>query len=256
MLQATAVNPGTTYTYLPKVGQIIKQDQPVYSVSNEPIPLVYGSIAAYRTFHVGMSNGADVGELSHDLISLDYGAGLTQSNHYSSATATAVRRWQRALGLPGSGEILLGEVVFEPGPTRVTSVTPSVGSSVGGGGGASVGSGGGGGGTVLTATSATPVVSVALNVTQEYLVKPGDAVSIALPNGTSTVGGRIETVGNVATCRGAVASAPAAAAPAVGAPPISRHAPRAGAAARPPRPSRSPSHWTARRRGPPWTRRL
>ena len=81
-----------------------------------------------------MSDGADVGELTHDLIALGYGAGLTQSNHYSSATAAAVERWQSALGLPATGEILLGQVVFEPGPIRVTSVTPSVGASVGGGG--------------------------------------------------------------------------------------------------------------------------
>jgi hypothetical protein len=201
-LQATAANPGTTYTSLPQVGQIIKQDQPVYSVGNEPVPLMYGSIAAYRAFYVGMSNGADVGELTHDLIALGYAAGLVQSNHYSSATVMEVRRWQRARGLPATGAILLGEVVFEPGPIRVTSVTLSVGTSVGGGGGAasSSGAGGGGGGTVLTATSTTPVVTVALDVTQEYLVKPGDAVSIVLPNGTSTVPGRIETVGNVATC--------------------------------------------------------
>ena len=33
-------------------------------------------------------------------------------------------------------------------------------------------------------------------------MKPGDAVSIVLPDGTSTVGGHIETVGNVATCAG------------------------------------------------------
>jgi Putative peptidoglycan binding domain len=201
-LQATAVNPGTAYTALPKVGEIIRQDHPVYSVSNEPVPLLYGSIAAYRAFYIGMSDGGDVGELTHDLIALGYGAGLTQSNYYSSATAAAVERWQRARGLPASGEILLGQVVFEPGPIRVTSVTPSVGTSVGGGGGAgsSSGGGGGGGGTVLTATSTTPIVTVALDVTREYLVKPGDAVSIVLPDGTSAVGGRIETVGNVATC--------------------------------------------------------
>ena len=60
----------------------------------------------------------------------------------------------------------------------------------------------GGGSTVLTATGTTPIVTVDLDVTQEYLVKPGDAVSIVLPDGTSTVGGRIETVGNVATCAG------------------------------------------------------
>jgi hypothetical protein len=195
-LQATAANSGTTYTALPQVGATIKEDQPVYSLSTEPVPLLYGAIAAYRAFYEGMSDGPDVGELSHDLIALGYGAGLSESNHYSSATAAAVARWQTGLGLPASGEILLGELVFEPGPIRVTSVTPSVGQSVGGGGA------GGGGGTVLTATGTTPIVSVDLDVTEEYLVKPGDAVSIVLPDGTTTVGGRIETVGNVASCAG------------------------------------------------------
>jgi hypothetical protein len=55
---------------------------------------------------------------------------------------------------------------------------------------------------VLTATSTTPVVTVALDVTDEYLVKPGAAVTVVLPNGTSTVAGRVETVGDVATCPG------------------------------------------------------
>jgi hypothetical protein len=196
--QADAANPGTTYTWLPKVGDIIKQDQPVYSVSNVPVPLLYGSIATYRSFYLGMSDGADVGQATRDLIALGFGAGLAQSNHYSAATAAAVQRWQAALGLPATGEILLGQVVFEPGPIRVTSVTPSVGASLGGGGSG----GGGGGGTVLTATSTTPIVTVNLDVTQEYLVKPGDAVSIVLPDGSSTVGGHVETVGNVATCPG------------------------------------------------------
>jgi hypothetical protein len=115
-----------------------------------------------------------------------------------------VERWQQARGLPVTGEILLGEVVFEPGPIRVTSVAPSVGAAVGGSGGSPGSSGGnaGGGGTVLTATSTTPVVTVDLDVTQEGLVKPGDAVSVVLPDGTSTVGGRVQTVGSVATCPG------------------------------------------------------
>ncbi len=203
-LQATAVNPGTTYTWLPKAGEIITQDRRVYSLNNEPVPLLYGPVTAYRAFYVGMSAGADVRELTHDLIALGFGAGLTESNHYSAVTASAVERWQRALGLPATGEIRLGEVVFEPGPIRVTSVTPSVGSAVAGGagGGGATTTGGGGGGTVLTATSATQIVNVDLDVTQEYLVRPGDAVSIVLPNGNSTVGGRIDTVGHVATCPG------------------------------------------------------
>ena len=109
------------------MGDVIKEGQSLYSVSNEPVPLLYGSIAAYRAFYVGMSDGADVGELTQDLISLgDGGPGPEQQ----------LLRWRRlplwnvgsgALGLPVTGEILLGEVVFEPGPIRVTSVTPSVG---------------------------------------------------------------------------------------------------------------------------------
>lgn len=39
-LQATAVNPGTTYTSLPQVGDVIKQDQAVDSLSNEPVRLL------------------------------------------------------------------------------------------------------------------------------------------------------------------------------------------------------------------------
>ncbi len=258
LLQSTAANPGTAYTWLPAVGQVIRQDQRVYSVSNESVPLLYGSIAAYRAFYLGMSNGADVGELTRDLIALGYGAGLSHSNHYSDATAAAVKRWQRARGVAATGEILLGQVVFEPGPIRVTSVTASVGSSIGGGGAGASGASGGGGGTVLTATGTTPIVTVDLDVTQEYLVKPGDAVSIVLPDGTSTVGGHVETVGTVATCAGwrwhrhrwrsgwrdrrSVSRAPPAPAPPAATP--TRH-----------QPCRSRSGWTAPRQGPGSTSR-
>jgi hypothetical protein len=202
-LLAMAVNPGTTFTWLPQVGQVIRQGQRVYSVSGEPVPLLYGPVAAYRAFYVGMSRGADVGELTRDLIALGYGEGLAPGDQYSAATAAAVERWQQASGLPVTGQIRLGEVVFEPGPIRVTSVTPSPGAPAGGGGASGSGGGAGSaGGTVLTATGTTPVVTVDLPVTQEYLVKSGDAVSVVLPDGTSTAGGRVAAVGDVATCPG------------------------------------------------------
>ena len=184
-----ALHGGGVYTWLPEPGAVIKQDEPLYSVGTVPVPLLYGSLPAYRQFDAGMSDGADVGQLTRDLIALGYGDGLAQSNHYSSATAAAVQRWQKAVGLQATGEIPLGGAVFEPGPIRVTSVAPTVGTSAGGG-------------IVLTATSTTPVVVVNLDVNEEYLVKPGDAVTVVLPNGTSTAGGHIETVGTVATCPG------------------------------------------------------
>ena len=198
-LEATAVDPGQRPTPgCRRSGDLISEDQPVYSLSNQSVPLLYGSVAAYRAFYVGMSDGADVGQLTHDLIALGYGAGLTQSNHYSAATAAAVERWQTALGLPATGDDPAGPGGLRAGPDpgHLGHARRSAPSAGGGG------SGGGGGGTVLTATSTTPVVTVALEVTQEYLVKPGDAVTVVLPDGTTTVGGRVETVGNVATCPG------------------------------------------------------
>jgi hypothetical protein len=202
--RAAEVNPGTAYTWLPKVGDIIKENQPVYSLSNQPVPLLYGSVPAYRAFYPGMPDGADVGELTQDLIALGYGAGLTQSNHYSSGTAAAIERWQAALGPTATGEILLGQVVVEPGPIRVTSLTPSVGQSVGagggnGGGGSQTGGGGGvGGGVVLTGTSTTRQVSIALDASQQSEVAVGDKVTITLPNNQTTPG-IISSVGTVAT---------------------------------------------------------
>ena len=159
-------------------GEVIRQDQPVYSVSNEPVPLLYGSVAAYRAFYVGMSDGADVGELTHDLIALGYGAGLTQSNHYSSATAAAVRTLAERARPAGDRRdpARRGGLRARPHPGHVGHAV---------GRRAPVAAAAGGGGTVLTATSTTPIVTVDLDVTQEYLVKPGDAVSVVLPDGTS-----------------------------------------------------------------------
>jgi hypothetical protein len=178
------------YTWLPQPGQVIKQGQTLYWISDQPVLLLYGSVPAYRAFSTSMSAGPDVGQLNRDLIALGFGAGLTPSDNFSAATAAAVMRWQKASGLPATGQIPLGQVVFEPGPIRVTSVAPSPGTP------ASAGS------TVLTATSLTPVVTVNLDVSEEYLVKPGDAVTVVLPDGTATVGGRIQTVGTVAVCPG------------------------------------------------------
>jgi hypothetical protein len=198
--RATEVNPGTAYTWLPGAGAVIREDQRVYAVSGEPVPLLYGAVAAYRAFYLGMSDGGDVAELTRDLIALGYGDGLAQSDHYSVATAAAVRRWQKARGLPVTGEILLGEVVFEPGPIRVTSVTPSAGASVdvGGVGGGGGGGGGSGGGAVLTATSTTRQVSLALDASDQSEVAVGDKVAIILPSNQTTPG-VISSVGTVAT---------------------------------------------------------
>lgn len=184
-----ALNPGTTYTGLPAVGQVIERGQAVYSLDGRPVPLLYGSEPAWRALQSGVADGPDVGELTANLIAMGYGAGLIQSDHFSAATAAAVARWQGALGLPQTGELLLGSVVFEPGAIRVTSVTPSLGAGVTPG-------------AVLEATSTDRVVDLSLSVTQENLVAVGDPVSVILPDGSTTVPGHVQSVSDVATCPG------------------------------------------------------
>ena len=88
-------------------------------------------------------------------------------------------------GSPATRELPLGSVVFEPGPVRVTSVTPTVGQAVMPG-------------PVLGITSTARQVKVALDAAQQASVKVGDAVTITLPDNQTTPG-RITYVSSVAT---------------------------------------------------------
>jgi hypothetical protein len=87
-------------------------------------------------------------------------------------------------GSPATRVLPLGSVVFEPGPVRVTSVTPSLGASVAPG-------------LVLGVTSTAPQVTIELSAAQQSSVKAGDAVTITLPDNQTTPG-FVRSVGTVA----------------------------------------------------------
>jgi hypothetical protein len=184
--RANVVNPRTNYTALPVVGQTISRGKTVYTLDGIPVPLWYGPVIPWRAFTLAMSDGPDVGELTANLIALGFGAGLTASNHFSAATQSAVDRWQAALGAPQTGTVTLGDVVVEPGPIIVRSVTPTVGAQIQPGQ------------PVLTASSTTRQVTVALDAAQQSQVKAGDQVAITLPD-SQTTPGVVASVGTVAT---------------------------------------------------------
>jgi hypothetical protein len=79
----------------------------------------------------------------------------------------------------------VGSVVFESGPVRVTSVTPTVGATVMPG-------------PVLTITSTARQVKLALDASEQSSVEVGDTVTITLPDNQTTPG-RITYVSSVAT---------------------------------------------------------
>ncbi len=174
----------STFTALPSVGEIVVQGQSLYAIDGEPVLLMYGSTPATRAFVAGMSAGRDVAELNADLASLGYGSGLA-GEQFTSATAAAIRSLQAARGASVTGELLVGSVVFEPGPVRVTAVTPTVGDSVMPG-------------QVLTVTSTARQVKLALDAAEQGNVKVGDTVTITLPDNQTTPG-RITYVSSVAT---------------------------------------------------------
>jgi hypothetical protein len=175
-----------TITSLPTVGQVVSQGQALYEVNATPVVLLYGSTPAYRSLSAGMT-GADVAQLNADLVALGYATSSQldpTSDVFSSATATALKKLQGDLGVAKTGILALGDAVFLPSGIRVTAVSATLGMSAGG--------------AILTASSTTRVVTVALSALQQSKVKVGDAVTITLPDNRTTPG-VVMSVGSVAT---------------------------------------------------------
>ena len=177
------------YTALPAVGRVIRQGHVLYRVNNSPVMLLYGSTPAYRTLSAGAS-GPDVAELNNGLVALGYATSTqlrSRSAFFGSATTTAVEKLQAALGVPRTGTLSLGQVVFEPVAVRVTSVPVQPG------GIAQPGE------TVIHGTSTTREVQVALDAAQQSSMAVGNKVSITLPNNQTTPG-VVSSVATVASC--------------------------------------------------------
>ncbi|MFC6080121.1 peptidoglycan-binding protein [Sphaerisporangium aureirubrum] len=166
-------------TRVPPAGRVVRRGKPIYRVDNAPIVLMYGPVAAYRTLAPGVV-GADVRQFERNLKALGYG-GFTVDRVYTAMTTTAVRRWQRKTGLPQTGQVELGRVLFAPGPIRVGAVTAGVNQNTGGGQ------------QVLRYTGTGRQVTVRLEVSKQRLARKGVKVRVRLPEGT-TVAGRVKQV--------------------------------------------------------------
>ena len=145
---------------------------------------MYGTVPVYRTLSAGIADGPDVRQLEQNLVALGYDPGVVD-DHFDSATAAAVKRWQDALGQTQTGSVALGSMAFLPGPRRIGQQTATVGSAVQSGS------------PVMTTTSTAQNVTVELDATDQTLAVVGRRVTVSLPDG-STVPGRIVNVGKVA----------------------------------------------------------
>jgi hypothetical protein len=191
-----AGNSGGILTWLPAAGRVIREGGVLYRVDNAtPVFLLYGRVPAWRALAGGMT-GKDVAQLNRDLVQLGYASSAALGprpgwHYFSSETASALEQLQAHVGLPVTGTLPLGQAIFEPSAIRVTTVTAPLGSPASG--------------TVLTGTSTTPVVTIALDAAQQTEVKAGDKVTITLPDG-STTPGVVASVGKVAKGSGSSAT--------------------------------------------------
>ena len=177
-----------TITWLAGSGSVVRPGGVLYRLDDRPVVLMDGSVPAYRRLAQGVGRGPDVRQLERNLAALGHGAGMTVDDRFTSATATAVRRWQRAAGLPRTGAVELGRVVFLPGARRMGERLAAAGAA------ASDGT------EVLTTSSTRRIVSVELDVAKQSLVRRGAGVRVTLPDGTE-VSGRVASVGRAARAK-------------------------------------------------------
>ncbi|GIH12357.1 peptidoglycan-binding protein [Rugosimonospora africana] len=178
-------------TGLPELGATVARGGTLYRIANHPVRLLYGAVPAYRGFASGMPDGPDVAQLEANLVALgfDRSHAITVDNHFTAATASAIRRWQASWGVPAghrTGTLEPGEVVFLPGALRVSQAQAALGTTVAPGA------------PVLTGTSTSRVVTVDLTTDQQSLVHQGDRVQVSIANG-APVAGTVSRIGRVAT---------------------------------------------------------
>lgn len=173
-----------TVTALPTAGQTLKRGDVLYRVDNTPVVLMYGSLPSYRNLAVG-TKGADVKQLEQNLWDMGY-RGFTVDETYADSTATAVKKWQKDLGLPESartGTVDLGRVVYCADRIRVDTLKAAVGDAVPPGN------------AVLTYSGGTRVATVDLELSNQRLAVQGAGVTVKLPDGKTANGkiGKVQT---------------------------------------------------------------
>ncbi|MBB6174728.1 peptidoglycan hydrolase-like protein with peptidoglycan-binding domain [Nocardiopsis mwathae] len=164
---ATAVGGEGTLTWLPKEGDVIVRGEPVYRADQRPRVLLYGTTPFYRELSVG-SRGRDVAILESNLAALGY-TGFTADNHYTWATAQAVSRWQKDLGVTRTGRVAPEQVLVTESAVRVGEVTADLGSSASG--------------EVLSLTGVSRTVTVDVEVRRRHLIAEDGRVEVELPDG-------------------------------------------------------------------------
>ena len=144
-------------------------------VDGLPVVLLHGDRPAWRDLGSGVDDGEDIRQLEQALTDLGYaGSGLTVDDEWTSATTTAVKKLQKALGMDDDGRLQLGEVVFAPSTVRIDSVGGHLGDAANA--------------AAVKVTGELQLVDATAKPSYSDIVAPATTVDIELPSGRHVAG--------------------------------------------------------------------
>ncbi len=148
-----------TVTTAPVEGATVQRGQTLYKVDDLPVVLFYGSLPFYRPLRSGME-GADVDQFEANLKALGY----------SGFSSSAIKKWQKSLGLDETGVVEPGRVAVAAEAIRVAGSEVAIGAD------ARPGS------EVLSYTGTKPVIIATIEVNDSRLVRVNEKVKVTLPD--------------------------------------------------------------------------
>lgn len=166
-------------TRLPAAGTTFTRGTRLYRVNDQPVVVFFGGTPLFRSLGTTGLTGADVLELRRNLAALGYRSAARRPEVMDESLLSALRRWQRDLGVTSPGTLRPGQVVVVDGPSRVESVVAQPGDPAAG--------------PVLSITATAKVVSVPVETADAGSARAGTSVAVELPDGRS-VPGRVTAV--------------------------------------------------------------
>lgn len=173
-------------TFLPAPGKVVRRGKQLYRVDDRPITVFLGNTPFYRVLTTsgpppqtgptagGFQTGNDVAVLKKNLRALGYPVGTRKDPAYTPALAAGVRRWQKDVGLPATGDFDPAWVSVLPTAVRVESVAGVLGGPAEA--------------QLLSVTSTARSVAVRLTPVQAAAYPVGTAVTVTLADGTTMPG--------------------------------------------------------------------
>lgn len=155
-------------------GDEVAQGKTLYTVNLRPVTIAEGETPSFRSMGLGAS-GKDVEQLQQLLGDVGLLKG-GKDGEYGPATEKAVNAWHKSRGMPETGIVEAGDLIFVPSlPTRISLDTAQVARGLNLIGGEQI----------VNGLPASPAFQIPITETQVSMFPVGTRAEIAAPDGAS-----------------------------------------------------------------------